>query len=302
MTNRRIGKGRPGFSLVELLVVVAIIVVLLALLFPTVRRARGMALSTACKSNLRSLGTAAFAYSGDNQGNLPASISVGNYQGYGVKERGYLGKECVPEGLHAQDQAAVDRRAWYGVEGMLFKYLAVKDISEVVRCPGLKEGPAPRIGSRVGSNGLHDYSMVSGFTGARVGSLPDSATIRFPLSGEEERVPVPLFVEEDPAFGCNATYVDMDFTTINRLGTWHNGYSGNYFTTKGEVFTLNYGEPLGPRCYDWENVKSPRGVLFRLGDISPVNYKRIGGGTVTYNGEVYEPYTPTKLYRGWNQL
>jgi prepilin-type N-terminal cleavage/methylation domain-containing protein/prepilin-type processing-associated H-X9-DG protein len=53
---------RKGFTLIELLVVIAIIAILAAILFPVFARAREAARATACKNNLKQLGTAAMMY------------------------------------------------------------------------------------------------------------------------------------------------------------------------------------------------------------------------------------------------
>ena len=60
-----------GFTLVELMVVVGILAVLIALLLPTLNKAREAANRTACGSNLRSIGQGFMLYANDNRGNLP---------------------------------------------------------------------------------------------------------------------------------------------------------------------------------------------------------------------------------------
>ena len=55
----------PGFTLVELLVVMAVIALLAAMLFPVFASARGAARKSVCLSNLRQLGMAVSLYSQD---------------------------------------------------------------------------------------------------------------------------------------------------------------------------------------------------------------------------------------------
>jgi prepilin-type N-terminal cleavage/methylation domain-containing protein len=59
---------RVGFTLVELLVVVAIIAMLLAVLIPTLRRAQGQAKSVICRNNVKQWGVMLSMYSNDYEG------------------------------------------------------------------------------------------------------------------------------------------------------------------------------------------------------------------------------------------
>jgi prepilin-type N-terminal cleavage/methylation domain-containing protein/prepilin-type processing-associated H-X9-DG protein len=71
-----------GFTLVELLVVIGIIAVLIALLLPTLSRARAEAKKTACLSNLNSLGKAMFMYANANRDRLPNMNPPGTWMDY----------------------------------------------------------------------------------------------------------------------------------------------------------------------------------------------------------------------------
>ena len=64
-------RRRSAFTLVELLVVVAIIAVMMALLLPALGRAREASRAVVCMSNLRQLGVAFVSYVSDNEERLP---------------------------------------------------------------------------------------------------------------------------------------------------------------------------------------------------------------------------------------
>lgn len=67
---------RAGFTLVELLTVVAIIAVLAAILFPVFARARENARRASCQSNLKQIGLAAMQYASDYDGSLPPAVII----------------------------------------------------------------------------------------------------------------------------------------------------------------------------------------------------------------------------------
>jgi prepilin-type N-terminal cleavage/methylation domain-containing protein/prepilin-type processing-associated H-X9-DG protein len=83
---------RPGFTLVELLVVIGIIALLITILLPAMTRAREQANRVACSSNVRSFCQALIMIAQDNKGQFPDLVnSDGQYDstGYGTQRYPY---------------------------------------------------------------------------------------------------------------------------------------------------------------------------------------------------------------------
>lgn len=69
--SSQVARARPAFTLVELLVVIAVIGILSSLLLPVLSRGKSSAQSVACVSNLRQIGMALTLYVQDNRDRLP---------------------------------------------------------------------------------------------------------------------------------------------------------------------------------------------------------------------------------------
>ena len=78
--NKCLQNLSAGFSLPELLVVMTTITTLMAIMLPSLGRARGQAYRTACASNLRQLGFALNMYAMVNDGWYPVEELCGNPQ------------------------------------------------------------------------------------------------------------------------------------------------------------------------------------------------------------------------------
>ena len=73
--RRAVTSFRSAFTVIELLVVVAIIAILASLLLPSLTRAKEITLSVKCKSNLKQMALGLQMYVQDNNGEYPAAGS-----------------------------------------------------------------------------------------------------------------------------------------------------------------------------------------------------------------------------------
>ncbi len=85
--------ARRGFTLIEVLVVIAIIAILIALLVPAVQKVRAAAARIQCGNNLKQIGLAALNYENFNKGLPPRCQNWVPYSGWGVFILPYIEQE-----------------------------------------------------------------------------------------------------------------------------------------------------------------------------------------------------------------
>jgi len=82
---------KTGFTLVELLVALAIVAVLVAIILPVVSKSRDKAKDAKCLSNLRQIGMAVRLYANDNQNTIVPGFATGITPAWNQSLQQYLG-------------------------------------------------------------------------------------------------------------------------------------------------------------------------------------------------------------------
>lgn len=263
---------RSGFTLIEVLVVIAILLLLAALLLPALKGARDRAKIVECLSQLRQIGLAARTFATDHDNTLPTCANKPSIAGSEDWQRCWIGIEAIPESMRPTAYANANIQGWLndpsGVpcEGVLAPYLgtAGRAGSRLYRCPSTRDGA---LGAGYVNNGMWDYTMFQSFQGARTFNVPVYGTLINPATGASEQRPTPVFTEEDPFYGNNNNFIDPGHTSINRMGTWHTGFSANYTSVDGSGHHILFGVIPGPQAYAWR-AEAPSGTDRQLGAVS----------------------------------
>jgi prepilin-type N-terminal cleavage/methylation domain-containing protein/prepilin-type processing-associated H-X9-DG protein len=145
---------RRAFTLVELLVVIGIIALLVAMLLPSLNKAKKAARTTACLSNLRQMGLALATYTGENKGRMFDYL--------------WQGKDA--------NNTVIPDWGWNGYWiGMLNAY-KVKD--EAILCPEAREPLPFKPGNNNKGWGTAQYAWNGEFQSTGTGIKYDNKTWR----------------------------------------------------------------------------------------------------------------------------
>jgi prepilin-type N-terminal cleavage/methylation domain-containing protein len=239
-TRARGSRHHSGFSIIELLTVIAIIGVLIGILLPSMGRAREMGNRVVCSSRLRTLGQAFIAFSNDHEGSMPGGCyDTGNSD------------------PSRRDWAMGNVRDYRNApqNGTIFRYVAKS--YETYRCPNL-DVISP--GGGVGSNGRFDYTIPISFPGVQRALLPSECRFTYP-DGSQTSLPTPILVEEDPAKHMNSASMEASWGSIDEFTKTHAG-GGQYAGVDGSV--IYFKAPAGCNTRNW-TCKSPTGKWLGVG-------------------------------------
>jgi prepilin-type N-terminal cleavage/methylation domain-containing protein/prepilin-type processing-associated H-X9-DG protein len=239
-------RGRRAFTLIEVLVVVAIIALLVAILLPALARVRDQARSVVCRSNVRQLMNGMFLYVADYDV-FPGTHSLFYMQGLfgtawprisgvtwdGARDRlvglTYTAAYTQPHYLDPEFVADVPRK------GTLFRY--IKD-EKPYTCPADRPGEATDTPLGGGGNGRLSYSF-NAYIGYKAPEDLRSFTyvapsLNNPLPGHQktrsftagQRVvftPARFMTmfEEHPFSHMNTSFPEGNFNGLDRIATRH---------------------------------------------------------------------------------
>jgi type II secretion system protein G len=156
-----------GFTLLELMVVVAIIAIIASILMPNFFHARAQAAVSACESNIRAISTAAELYYSDNQA-YPASVGKVDNNFGTPSEGGAAGGITVPAGTYLSQTPKDAANQASGVPGQ-YQYTLVGantgTQSYTIQCNGIHDSTAlQQIPQAPAGMKYVQYNSLTGFT------------------------------------------------------------------------------------------------------------------------------------------
>jgi type II secretion system protein G len=134
-------KLQKGFTLIELMIVIAIIAILAAILIPNFLHARAESQTAACEGNVKQIATALEEWAVDNSGNYPAAVGA-------VSPATFNGSKSGAAGTVYMANAPQD-----AVSGTPYTYAS----PAIAIC---NPPPAPALSYSLNDDGKHDSTVA----------------------------------------------------------------------------------------------------------------------------------------------
>ena len=151
---------RQGFTVIELLVVIGILVFLLAIVLPWLTKARETGCRTKCPNNLRQIGLALIMYMDANKGAYPSTGF--NYTALATMTLSETGRQFADGSVLV---AGIPQSGWNNVPASWFLLAKNQGMSmEVFTCPSSGETKDMLQGDPAAPNNIGDITQHANFT------------------------------------------------------------------------------------------------------------------------------------------
>jgi prepilin-type N-terminal cleavage/methylation domain-containing protein len=269
----KIMRKLASFTLIEMLVVVAIVGILLMMLFPALRGVREKARMALCRGNLKELQVASWTFMMEN-GRLPYSSSSQYDSGSGnwrQGNRGWVDYGNFPVGGYSAPYREYGSPWWgmYGVNsivnGELFSYTGSN--GKIYLCPTFNQrstvgpndpsnNPLVFVTSPIWSTNanvvVRSYAMNSLLSGSSLSSIQPSRTLLFAEMGtstnyKSEQLSLVCCTNSPAMWMQDGEYHGTNYSNtkypVEAISTHHIGI-GLFICGDGHIEQVNFNDPL----------------------------------------------------------